>query len=697
MERKDGGVGLQDAFAALDRVRSELNQMPASEGVPRAVLQVMQDVAGCDRLWALSRENGDGGYLVAQEVAAPETNLGSHLGSKIPRSPLFDWLVSQSLESEGPVVSDPSRNPFPDGHYLVNEVGVGATLIMGISSGPGDILALCAQYETGRAPITPSGMATFRQLCRRLSDELMHRATLNKLRQSEAHFRVLVEQAPEAIVLLDMDTVRFVEVNPNAESLFGVSRAELLGKGPVQFSPAFQPDGRPSDEAARQYLQAALHGAFPSFEWTHCDGRGQPVECEVRLARLPGTAWIRGSIANISARKAAQRERDDLQSQLAQSQKLEALGQLTGGVAHDFNNLLTVIMGSVELLLDAPTDAEDIQQQASQIMAAAERAQSLTHRLLAFARKQPLRPTSIDVRRLLSGMDELLRRTLGEDIEIELVLGGGLWPCEADPAQLENAILNLALNARDAMPKGGRLTVEASNARLDHDYVSRHQDVMPGQYVMLTVTDNGCGIEPHLLDKIFTPFFTTKKMGHGSGLGLAMVFGFVKQTGGHIKAYSEPGHGTSIRLYLPKAAKVPGAYEARDSAPDVPFGRGQTVLVVEDEPSVRELTAKHLLQLGYRVLEASNAADALAALERQRPVELLLTDVILAGGTNGAELAREARKRHPELCVLFMSGYTENAIIHNGRLDPGVELLEKPFGRATLARRVHAALTSKER
>jgi PAS domain S-box-containing protein len=390
-------------------------------------------------------------------------------------------------------------------------------------------------------------------------------------------------------------------------------------------------------------------------------------------------------------------QRERIAEELRQAQKMEIIGQLTGGVAHDFNNLLTIILGNLETLrrqLERPApDPARLQRAADNAVRGAERAAALTQRLLAFSRRQPLEPKALDVNRLVAAMSDLLRRTLGERIAVETVLAGGLWATHADPNQLESAILNLALNGRDAMPEGGRLTIETANAHLDESYAVRQPELAPGQYVVVAVTDSGLGMSREVLGQAFEPFFTTKDAGHGTGLGLSQVYGFVKQSGGHVSIYSEPGLGTTVKIYLPRlhgAERLaePPAQDAAAAADE----RSQTVLVVEDDDDVRTHSAEVLNELGYRVLEAQNAASALEILEREPDLALLFTDVGLPGGMNGRQLAEEACRRRPRLRVLFTTGYAKNAIVHDGRLDPGVQLITKPFSFAALAAKVRGLL-----
>lgn len=391
--------------------------------------------------------------------------------------------------------------------------------------------------------------------------------------------------------------------------------------------------------------------------------------------------------------------RTEAEAALRQAQKLEAIGQLTGGVAHDFNNLLTVIMGGLDTIgrqiasmSDAPQFGRIMRAQA---MAhhASQRAATLTARLLAFSRRQPLDPKSIDVDRLLGGMSELLKSTLGEQIRIEIVGNAGLWSAFADASELEHGILNLAVNARDAMPGGGRLTIETGNTWLDDEYVAAlPEPVPPGQYVLVAVTDTGTGMDKATLDRVFEPFFTTKEVGKGTGLGLSQVYGFVRQTGGHIRIYSEPGHGTTVKLYLPRSKTEPDKQEDR-SIPTATMLRGnEAILVVEDHDDLRAYSSGVLRDLGYQVFEAADAASAIAFLESSRTIDLLFTDVVLPDGLHGRNIADRARRLHPMIKVLFTTGYTRNAIVHNGRLDAGVNLLSKPFTFRGLAEKVRRIL-----
>jgi signal transduction histidine kinase/ActR/RegA family two-component response regulator len=408
---------------------------------------------------------------------------------------------------------------------------------------------------------------------------------------------------------------------------------------------------------------------------------------------------LRGRTADLEAEIQLRRVTEDT---LRQAQKMEAIGQLTGGISHDFNNLLTVIIGNLDTVKrqlakvvgeNVVEVALKLQNNIDMAMQAARNAAKLTQRLLAFARRQTLDPARLDCNRLISGMSELLHRTLGETVNLEVVLGGGLWPAFTDANQLESALLNLALNARQAMPDGGRLTIETANAYLDEAYVSRFGDLEVGQYVQISVADTGVGIPPEILDRVFEPFFTTKSAEAGSGLGLAMVHGFVKQSGGHVRIYSEVGHGTTVKIYLPRltAADEVAANPAGEAVVTTAMPRAcdhETILVVEDNDEVRAYAKSALEELGFQVIEAATAEEGLRSVENGARIDLLFTDVVLPGGFSGRQLSDKVLKLRPSLPVLFTTGYTRNAIVHHGRLDPGVELLNKPYTQQDLARKI---------
>jgi signal transduction histidine kinase len=386
-------------------------------------------------------------------------------------------------------------------------------------------------------------------------------------------------------------------------------------------------------------------------------------------------------------------QREKAENELRQVQKMESIGQLTGGIAHDFNNMLAIVIGSLDIAERRfSNNPERARTAIAHALEGANRAAALTKRLLAFARRSPLQPQPIDPNQMVANMSELLRRTLGEGIAIQTVLAGGLWRTHADPGQLENAILNLCVNARDAMEGNGRLTIETLNCHLDDDYAARHLGVAAGQYSTIVISDNGPGMPEDVIERAFEPFFTTKSVGKGTGLGLAQVYGFVRQSGGHVKIYSEVGQGTAVKIYLPRYFGPAEAAATAETVADLPHGRpGELILVVEDEDQVRRMSVEALQELGYDVLEASGGAEALAHVRERTDIRLLFTDVVMPD-INGRQLADEARQLRPELPVLYTTGYTRNAVVHNGVVDSDVFFIPKPFTVEQLARKLRAVL-----
>ena len=511
-------------------------------------------------------------------------------------------------------------------------------------------------------------------------------AAFDRLAETERGFRLLVESTTD-YAIFTLDTHGYiVSWNAGAERIKGYSEEEIVGQ---HFSVFYTEEDR-LNRVPEFALDAAKRTGKYQVESWRVRKSGKRFWASVVInaihdddGRLVGFAKI---TRDLTERRAAE-------EQLRQAQKMEAIGQLTGGVAHDFNNLLTVIGGNVETL-ERHLTAEDptMLRFIHGAMRGVERAAILTSRLLAFGRRQPLDPKPLDLNRLIIGMSDLLGRTIGEHIQTETVFSGGLWQVAADANQLENAVLNLAVNARDAMPSGGKLTIETANAHLDEVYAAAHEEVKAGQYVMVAVSDTGQGIPKEIIGKVFDPFFTTKKLGEGTGLGLSQVYGFIKQSGGHVKIYSEPGEGTTVRLYLPRLITEETVEIERKDPPAPGTGGVETILVVEDDIDVRAYSTETLRELGYHVLEASEGDAALGLIVSHPEIKLLFTDVGLPGAFNGRYLADEARKRRPELKVLFTTGYARNAIVHHGRLDPGVNLIAKPFTFAALAAKVRAVL-----
>lgn len=541
-----------------------------------------------------------------------------------------------------------------------------------------------------------------------------------ELQGAKAHLQRLFEQAPGFICVLQGENHVFELANQAYRKMFG--ERELVGQSVREVLPevegqgfiellnevystgkAFVGRGMPLQlRAAPDGHDSAGSLRFLDFVYQPVldgDGRvtgifvqGSDVT-EQRSAQLELSRYQSKLESLVSARTA---ELSSAHEALNRSQKLEAIGKLTGGVAHDFNNILQVIGGNLQLLQVALPEGRATRYVASALQAV-RRGAKLSSQLLAYARRQPLQPVVINPARAISDMDDMLRRVLGETIEIEMIKAGGLWSISADPHQLENVLLNLAINARDAMPGGGKLTIEIGNAMLDDGYVASEPDITPGQYVMFAISDTGCGMSPEVLERACEPFFSTKPEGHGTGLGLSMAYGFVKQTGGHFKIYSEEGHGTTFKLYFPRSFDVEASIATiHAGAGPATVGGDETILVVEDDLAVQGTVVELLGSMGYRVLKADNADSALGILKSGLPINMLFTDVVMPGQLRSPELARHAKGLHPNIVVLFTSGYTQNAIVHGGRLDPGVELLSKPYGREQLARKVRSMLAGQK-
>lgn len=545
-----------------------------------------------------------------------------------------------------------------------------------------------------------------------VQDLTVLRKTQAALQESTRRLDAILSNTTMAVFMMD-ERQHCAFMNNAAEQLTGFTLAETRGKTLHEVVHHTYPDGRhfPIEECA-------IDRAFPEDNQTggeevfvHKDGRFYPVGFTASPMRDESGATIgtiieaRNIAEDLKARAAMEafnstlierveeaiQERKKLEGQLVQAQKMEAVGQLTGGVAHDFNNLLQVIGGNLQLLEKDMAGDERKLRRVHNALAGARRGAELAAQLLAFGRQQALNPKPVNVGRLVRGMDDMLRRTLSETVEIETIISGGLWNCLVDPAQVENVILNLAINARDAMDRNGKLTIEAGNASLDEAYAAQHAEVIPGQYVMLAVTDTGRGIPKDILDKVFEPFFTTKGPGQGTGLGLSMVYGFVRQSNGHVKIYSEEGEGTTVRIYLPRTRQ--DEVILTSETPTAPRSTAnEVILVVEDDDAVRATSVELLSDLGYTILEASNADNGLAIVNSGISIDLLFTDVVMPGELKSPELARRAKQRLPAIQVLFTSGYTQNAIVHAGRLDEGVELIAKPFTREALAQKIRNVL-----
>ena len=495
-------------------------------------------------------------------------------------------------------------------------------------------------------------------------------------------FEMILDRMPIGCILYDAE-FRFVYWNKATERIFGYRFEEVRGRQPFGLiTPA---SAQPLVEGFFRELAAGRREVDATAENMTRDGR--KILCEWHDMPLHDAenrfSGILAMCQDVSERRATE-------ERLCHSEKMNAVGQLTGGVAHDFNNLLTVVIGSLDLAMDRVP--QELRPSIEEALRAAERGAALVRQMLAFSRRQTLISETLDLNGVAAGMEQMLRRTLGEDVEIEMRLAPPLWPALADRAQVESALLNLAINARDAMPAGGKLTIETDNAHLDEDYAAGNAEVAPGDYVALAVTDTGTGMSPEVLAHAFEPFFTTKEVGKGTGLGLSMIYGFAKQSRGHVKIYSEVGHGTTVRLYLPRKTTAAESKAAPPAGDHERESGGETILVVEDDADVRAFVTGQLRDLGYRVIEAADGRQAQRVLDSDQRIDLLFTDVVMPGGMTGRQIADAARTKRPGLRAVFTSGYTENSIVHQGKLEKDMNFLSKPFRRQDLARKVRQTL-----
>ncbi len=516
--------------------------------------------------------------------------------------------------------------------------------------------------------------------CSRLADAL---------RESEERFRQIYDEAPVGYHEVDKEGL-IIRVNRTELSMLGYTAEEMLGKPVWKFVV--------EEEMTRQVIMARIAGNISfhdTFERTYRrkDGTTLPVLAEDRInwGKEEGITGIRSTIEDISERRRAEEALRESEEQLRQWQKVEAIGRLAGGVAHDFNNLLMTIKGCSELLLGAFEASDPRREEVEEIRKAAERATSLTHQLLAFGRRQVLQPETLDLNAVVANMNKMLRRLIGEDIELITGFDPKLWPVKVDRGQIEQVLMNLAVNARDAMLSGGKITIEITNIILDEEYARRHVSVKPGPYVLLAVSDTGCGMDKETQSHLFEPFFTTKEKGRGTGLGLSTVYGIIKQSGGNIWAYSEAGRGSTFKVYLPRSGEIVLADKVISTAPLAPGG-SETILLVEDEEAVRRMVGKILRHNGYTVLEAQDGNEALQICgQHQGSIHLMVTDVVMPQ-MSGRELAEHLTLLRPGMRVLYMSGYPDNAIVHHGVLKPGTAFLQKPFNLSALENKVREVL-----
>ena len=579
--------------------------------------------------------------------------------------------------------------PYRDGHdgYLTNYLTTGKAKVIGIGREvigrrkDGSTFPMDLQIGEAKENDTTAFVGIIHDLTERKRVE-------RALQESANRLKTVVDTAVDGVILMDMQGI-VTMFNPACERLFGYRAREVVGHNVKMLMPA--PYRGEHDRYLANYLHTSerkIIGIGREVVGQRKDGSTFPMDLSVGEAKQEGGSIFVGMIHDLTNRKRTE-------EQLMQAQKMEAVGQLSGGLAHDFNNLLTVVVGNAETLSLALKARPDLKQAADMIATAGERGAELTRRLLAFSRRQMLQPSQINCNRLIDSMQRMLWRTLREDIEIRIALAPDLWPAFADPGQLESAILNLAINARDAMPNGGGLSISTANVAVDEHYRDRYPEVTPGNYILIAVTDTGEGMAPEVLARAFEPFFTTKDVGKGSGLGLSMVYGFMKQSNGHVSIYSEVGLGTTVRLYLPAHSTMPADLTvARAGAEGEPPRGSESILVTEDDPFVRAYVVSALEELGYRVIAAEDAREALTQLTQGAEVDVLFTDIVMPGGMNGWELAERAQQIRPGLKLLFTSGYALETLVARGRIHPDTAILNKPYRRPELARRLREVLDS---
>ncbi|RXH41168.1 CHASE3 domain-containing protein [Bradyrhizobium zhanjiangense] len=659
------------ALADLKRdVRDSQDQVALLEGTEPLALRRVEIAAAAMRLRA---ENDQAGIAALNSKAEGRGLMDTVMGN-------LDHLSAQ----EERLLTARSQDSRRTGTVLLGIDVAGAVLIL--------LLVALVMRESQRATVQLQSTLTETTAAKEALEAAVAERTEHlvaahdELRLSVNVLQSTFRSMAEAVLVIDTEGAVLLS-NPAAERIL-LHRAGMNLRNLRALSDVYHGDGVTPLKADELPSTRVLRGEhFEELEMIVRPHSGNPPRHLMISGRpmLDGQGNISGAVLVYhDATTSRETER-----QLYQSQKLDAIGKLTGGVAHDFNNMLTVISGNTETLVESLNGQPELQRTARLIDDAAERCAELIQHLLAFARRQPLQPRNVEISTAVADIAKLLRPTLGEQIQIETVLEQGPMTTHIDPSRLTNAVLNMAINARDAMPNGGKLLFEAHRVVLDEAYAQNNPDVRPGPYVMLAVSDTGTGMPAEVQQKAFEPFFTTKEVGKGSGLGLSMVYGFVKQSGGHIKIYSEEGHGTTIKLYLP-----PGEGTADMAAPVAPQAEGgaETIFVVEDDTLVRNFVTAQLQSLGYKTVAAPDSRAALQLIEAGQPFDLLFTDIVIPGGMSGRELAEEVAKRRPGLKVLYTSGYTDNAIVHHGKLDDGVMLLTKPYRRNQLAEMIRKAL-----
>lgn len=689
-QRKQAEALARQRAARLELLSEVIEGAPSAHDLAELIdiiAGAARKLCGADGVSVILREQGNCHY------AAESTREPLWSGRRFPLGQCISGLAM--LDRQTVVISDVYADErVPQELYRPTFV---RSMVMVPILGEEDAIAAVGAYWASRRTPDPEEIAILEALARTAGAVIKRLDAESALRELNESLEAQVAErtadrdrmwrlSTDVMLVARLDG-EITAVNPAWKTLFGWRESELLGQ---RFLDLVHADDLAATEEEVQRLADGLTTLRFENRYRARDGSYRWLS----WIAVPEHGFIHAVGRDVTGEKEQAQALRQAEEALRQAQKMDAVGQLTGGIAHDFNNLLTGIIGSLDLMQTriGQGKIEHLGRYALAAMNSASRAASLTHRLLAFARRQPLDPKVIDVNRLVVSMEDLVRRTLGENIRIELVTAGGLWPTRCDPHQLESSLLNLAINARDAMPEGGTLTIETCNTHLDQAYAARNRQVAPGQYVCIAVTDTGAGMSPEVRERAFEPFFTTKAIGQGTGLGLSMIYGFARQSEGHAQIYSEEGKGTTVRLYLPRSW---AATEADDALAGLrqrqPSGAGETVLVVEDEPVVRELIVEVLQELGYVALEAADGLAGLALLESGCRVDLLVTDLGLPG-LNGQQLAERARQMRGDLKILFITGYAENATIASGFMQPGMEMITKPFAVEAFVSRVRDML-----
>jgi PAS domain S-box-containing protein len=670
----DGGGKTAELIRAFPWADTTLGPIEAwPDGLKTLIAFVMRSPVPIVTLWH------DDGYMIYNDAYSVFAG-GRHpqlLGSKVREG----WPeVADFNDNVMKVVMQGGILSYTDQELTLHRSGKPESVWMNLDYSP-------AVYEDGKIAGVIAVVIETTAKVRAETALLTLNATLEQQVSARTAERDRIWRLSKDIMLVAGFDATLAAVNPAFTATLGWREQDVIG---TSFLDLLHPD----DVQPTLQQVSMLSGGSHVMRFENRYRRRDGSYCTLSWTSAPDANFIHAIGRDITADLQQAEAMRRTETALQQAQKMETIGKLTGGVAHDFNNLLQVISGNLQLLAPELAAMPASRRRVENALASVQRGAKLASSLLSFARKQPLEPKVIRVGRLVTGMDDMLRRSLGEEIEIETVMSGGLWSTSIDVIQFENALLNLAINARDAMDGAGKLTIEVNNAALDAVYCASHQEVVPGQYVMIAVSDTGAGMPPDVMSRAFEPFYSTKAEGKGTGLGLSMVYGLVKQSGGHIKIYSEVGEGTTIKLYLPRSMESEDSYVALDTQPVV--GGSESVLVVEDDEAVRATVVEMLTELGYRVLKAGDASAALTVIDSGVPIDLLFTDVVMPGPLRSPELAKKAKERLPELAVLFTSGYTENAIVHGGRLDRGVELIGKPYTKENLARKIRHVLASEK-